>query len=100
MAQDKKTPSIASQGAVMRRVLQYIGPARLAGRALAGAVSHQRRADAVCADSRRPRGGLHRRPERGGFRRPNPDSDDHRRLHRHRGGGAVGHERAAQQHHL
>lgn len=26
MAQDKKTPSIASQGAVMRRVLQYIGP--------------------------------------------------------------------------
>ena len=75
-------------------------PARLAGRALAGAVSHQRRADAVCADSRRPRGGLHRRPERGGFRRPNPNSDDHRRLHRHHGGGAVGHERAAQQHHL
>ena len=26
MAKDKKTPSIASQGAVMRRVLQYIGP--------------------------------------------------------------------------
>ena len=26
MAQDKKTPSIVSQGAVMRRVLQYIGP--------------------------------------------------------------------------
>ena len=26
MAQDKKTPSIASQGAVMRRVLQYIRP--------------------------------------------------------------------------
>ncbi len=26
MVQDKKTPSIASQGAVMRRVLQYIGP--------------------------------------------------------------------------
>lgn len=26
MAQDKKTPSIASQGAVIRRVLQYIGP--------------------------------------------------------------------------
>ena len=26
MAKDKKTPSIVSQGAVMRRVLQYIGP--------------------------------------------------------------------------
>ena len=26
MAKDKKTPSIASQGAVMRRVLKYIGP--------------------------------------------------------------------------
>ena len=26
MAKDKKTPSIASQGAVLRRVLQYIGP--------------------------------------------------------------------------
>ena len=26
MVQDKKTPSIVSQGAVMRRVLQYIGP--------------------------------------------------------------------------
>ena len=26
MAQDKKTPSIVSQGAVLRRVLQYIGP--------------------------------------------------------------------------
>ena len=26
MTQDKKTPSIVSQGAVMRRVLQYIGP--------------------------------------------------------------------------
>ena len=26
MAKDKKTPSIASQGAVMRRVLRYIGP--------------------------------------------------------------------------
>ena len=26
MANDKKKPSIASQGAVMRRVLRYIGP--------------------------------------------------------------------------
>ena len=83
MAKDKKTPSIASQGAVMRRVLQYIGPhVSLVVLSLALCLD-QRRADAVCADSRRPRGGLHRRPERGGFRRPNPDSDDHRRLHRH-----------------
>ena len=28
MAKDKKTPSIASQGAVLRRVLQYIGRTR------------------------------------------------------------------------
>ena len=80
MANDKKKPSIASQGAVLRRVLRYIG------RTSRWSCSRwrcacQRRADAVCADPRRPaRWTASSAPGRGGFRRAEADSADRSRV--------------------
>ena len=96
MVQEKKRPPSPRRALSCAACCQYIGPHVCAGRCSAGAVSHQRRADAVsCRFSSASAVDCIVGAGAGGFRRPHPDSDDHRRLHRHHGGGAVGYERAA-----
>ena len=95
MANDKKKPSIASQGAVMRRVLRYIGPhvslvvLSLALCLISVALTLYvpilvgRAVDCIVG------------PNAVDFAALKPDSADHRRLHRRHGGGTVADERAA-----